>query len=343
MQGTTYQRMFLLISCATIASMSSIHERTTQKYKKDRTTASKLELATASPRSLLDMPQNDIYNNRVEDDIGLLPVTNPFSRADKSRISWETLQQNNDKKAQKKYIRMSNDKIIMRGATGPRGPPGAEMTKEDITKEFKSMVKSAANKRARKIVKAQCPSCELGDMDEDVLSFFYPGVDDKVKTVNRAPAAFTTSLLDKVNIKPEKTVQLKRFQLTGSEFGLLRGVKADLGMNGRFKVDRNGIYQFTTTLNFHSKHKVSTTLKSNYVQVLICPNGQCVTSENVMNPSTTQYIHSMDSRQRFFTIQLTAVLELKKSDYVSIYVRNSCRRAIDVQPGSLLTGIMLSV
>ena len=44
---------------------------------------------------------------------------------------------------------------LQQGPTGPRGPPGAEITKEDMTREFKKMVKQAANKRARKIIKAK--------------------------------------------------------------------------------------------------------------------------------------------------------------------------------------------
>ena len=59
---------------------------------------------------------------------------------------------------------------------------------------------------------------------------------------------------------------------------------ADLGMNGKFTVDKAGIYQFVATLNFHSGHKVSPSLRSNYVQVLICPNGQCTPSD--------RYVHS---------------------------------------------------
>lgn len=45
--------------------------------------------------------------------------------------------------------------MLQRGPPGPQGPPGAEVTKDDMVKEFKKMVKQAAEKRARKIIKAK--------------------------------------------------------------------------------------------------------------------------------------------------------------------------------------------
>lgn len=44
---------------------------------------------------------------------------------------------------------------LQRGPTGPPGPAGAEISREDMVKEFKKLVKSAAAKRAKKIVKEQ--------------------------------------------------------------------------------------------------------------------------------------------------------------------------------------------
>jgi len=51
--------------------------------------------------------------------------------------------------------------------------------------------------------------------DSDVLSFFYPGVEDKVRTVNRAPLAFTAKLLTKATIMPNKQSIIENFQLVG--------------------------------------------------------------------------------------------------------------------------------
>ncbi|KAF6029599.1 hypothetical protein EB796_012094 [Bugula neritina] len=74
---------------------------------------------------------------------------------------------------------------------------------------------------------------------------------------------------------PNKQSIIENFQLTGTKYSLLRGVAADLGVDGMFRVDKTGIYQFTVTLNFHSRHKVTADKKPNLVQVAICPNGEC--------------------------------------------------------------------
>lgn len=52
--------------------------------------------------------------------------------------------------------------------------------------------------------------------DNDVLSFFYPGVEDKIKTVNRAPVVFTAQLLSKQKVLPQTSSLIKRFQLVSS-------------------------------------------------------------------------------------------------------------------------------
>ncbi|KAF6029600.1 hypothetical protein EB796_012095 [Bugula neritina] len=99
--------------------------------------------------------------------------TGPLYLSQMSQISWDTLRRNNEKKSNKKFA-VNSGKIIMRGPAGPRGPPGAVMTKEDIAREFKKMIKEAADKKARKIISVKCPSCDLTNLDTDVLSFFYP-------------------------------------------------------------------------------------------------------------------------------------------------------------------------
>ena len=64
----------LLLVCVMALNIELTQSRTT-KSKRERTTSKKLE-ATTSSKSLLDIPQNDIYNNQVDEhlDIPLLPV-----------------------------------------------------------------------------------------------------------------------------------------------------------------------------------------------------------------------------------------------------------------------------
>ena len=53
----------------------------------------------------------------------------------------------------------------------------------------------------------------MKDLDGEVLSNFYPGVQDKIRTINRSPTVFTTKLLDSVSVAPGKMTQLQKFQL----------------------------------------------------------------------------------------------------------------------------------
>lgn len=55
----------------------------------------------------------------------------------------------------------------------------------------------------------------MKDLDGEVLSNFYPGVQDKIRTINRSPTVFTTKLLDSVSVAPGKMTQLQKFQLVG--------------------------------------------------------------------------------------------------------------------------------
>lgn len=63
---------------------------------------------------------------------------------------------------------------------------------------------------------------------------------------------------------------------TGEQHGSIRGVAADYGMDGRFRVDKDGIYQVTTTLNIHSGHRVDYARDSpnNFVEVRLYSNSK---------------------------------------------------------------------
>jgi len=72
----------------------------------------------------------------------------------------------------------------------------------------------------------QCPGCDQ-ELTEDDIAQFYPGVNDKIRTVNRAPTAYSTQLLQDVTIEPDNSLLISNFQLV-SEANVLQSIPYEI-------------------------------------------------------------------------------------------------------------------
>ncbi|XP_002733760.2 adipolin-like [Saccoglossus kowalevskii] len=267
-----------------------------------------------------------------------------------SRRTWIDFVRHHDRTNGKKEKKKGRDRSSVNGPpgpagpVGPRGPPGprgAEITKEDMMIEFKKMVKEAAEKRAERIIASQCPGClnPVGTQNGTQVSAHYDW--DDIEVIPRIPAAFHCKLQSNVDIAQKSLQEVTNFQIPFAGGAFKRGQGLDI-KSGRFVAPRTAIYQFSANMHiFHrvpKKNKEGRKLRSrDNVRVLICINSLC------HRHTSLEFISGLESNSRVFTVNVNGLLQLEAEQYASVYIDNSCSRAVSIQSGSDFTGIMIGV
>ncbi|XP_070207980.1 adipolin-like [Littorina saxatilis] len=270
-------------------------------------------------------------------------VTWPRRKSIDPKYSWDRFQNRQPKRKKKRR----NKKAMLhgprgppgaRGPPGPTGPPGAEMTKEDLLKEFKSLIKDMAEKRAEQLLTERCEACTL------LLngSYSLPPEVDQMLLVPRVTAAFNMRLRRNVNVEPETFVELKKFYQPFGSGAFQRG-QVFKSREGRFLAPRDGLYQFAAHLHLKLRHKGKRgrarkrLRKRDYVKIQICIDSLCEKNMSL------EYISGLESNSRVFTVSLNGMLEMKSKQYASLYVDNASRALVKVMNGSDFTGILFGV
>ncbi|XP_078615395.1 adipolin-like isoform X2 [Branchiostoma floridae x Branchiostoma japonicum] len=210
------------------------------------------------------------------------------------------------------------------GPRGPAGPPGAVITKDEMFREFKEMVREAAERRALRLLQEKCPKCLNVSQHLGIWPYW-----DDTNSPPKLHDAFHCRLRGNVVIPRKTLMELKNFQTPFGGGAFVRGTGLNL-REGRFTAHRPGVYHFSATLHIgHPRQKRLRPRDS--VRALICINSLC------QRHTSLEVVTGIESNSRVFTISVSGMLELQSGQYTSIFMDNSSKKPITVQSGSDFT------
>ncbi|CAH1239275.1 C1QTNF12 [Branchiostoma lanceolatum] len=210
------------------------------------------------------------------------------------------------------------------GPRGPPGPPGAVITKDEMFREFKEMVREAAERRALRLLQEKCPKCLNVSQHLGIWPYW-----DDTSSPPKLHDAFHCRLRGNVVIPRKTLMELKNFQTPFGGGAFVRGTGMNL-REGRFTAHRPGVYHFSATLHIgHPRQKRLRPRDS--VRALICINSLC------QRHTSLEVVTGIESNSRVFTISVSGMLELQSGQYTSIFMDNSSKKPVTVQSGSDFT------
>ncbi|XP_078697328.1 adipolin-like isoform X1 [Branchiostoma floridae x Branchiostoma belcheri] len=210
------------------------------------------------------------------------------------------------------------------GPRGPAGPPGAVITKDEMFREFKEMVREAAERRALRLLQEKCPKCLNVSQHLGIWPYW-----DDTNSPPKLHDAFHCRLRGNVVIPRKTLMELKNFQTPFGGGAFVRGTGMNL-REGRFTAHRPGVYHFSATLHIgHPRQKRLRPRDS--VRALICINSLC------QRHTSLEVVTGIESNSRVFTISVSGMLELQSGQYTSIFMDNSSKKPVTVQSGSDFT------
>lgn len=216
------------------------------------------------------------------------------------------------------------------GPPGPPGPPGAVISKEEIMKELKDLIKEAADKRAKELI---------AEMTANVTSIIPQETVATVVHIPRISAGFSMRLSQKAMVRRKTFMELKSFKQPFGGGSFQRGDVFN-AKEGRFVAPRDGVYQFSANLHLRvrSKRKPKGKIKrDDHVKLIICIDSLCQTNTSI------ETVTGLESSSKVFTVHTSGILEIKHKQYVSVYVDNSSAYNIVVLQESDFTGILLGI
>lgn len=220
------------------------------------------------------------------------------------------------------------------GPQGLPGPPGAEITRDVLMQEFEELVKAEAERRAQQTITERCPEC----MGLANWTYVMPPVSDldEVYIIPRLTAGFHVQLRVDNVVSRRTFMELNSFHQPFGGGTFERGTVFN-GRNGRFTAPRSGIYHFSSNLHISRKRSKKSLRQKDNIRVQICIESLC------KKYSSLEHVVGLESNSKVFTISLSGLLYLQRSQYTSIYIDNSSRWSITVQSGSDFTGYLVAI
>ncbi|XP_021368945.1 adipolin-like [Mizuhopecten yessoensis] len=223
------------------------------------------------------------------------------------------------------------------GPQGPRGipgPPGAIITQEEMMREFRAMVKEAAEKRADELVSEKCSACQ-----EAVNGSRIRAPQDEAEVLSHVPrisVGFHMRLRRNIVVSGKTFMELKTFHQPFAGGAFHRGDTFN-ARSGRFAAPTDGIYQFSLNLHIRAKKKSrrSNLKKRDTINTQVCIDSLC------QNFASLKHYTGLESNSKVFTVSFTGFLELKVGQYASVYVDNASNLNAVVQSGSDFTGLLI--
>lgn len=247
-----------------------------------------------------------------------------------------TDKQTNKRKKRRKKNKRNKTLHGPRGPPGPEGPPGppgppcTDIPKEEILQDLKDLIKEAAEKLARELIE---------EMKVNISSHTPSETVSQIVHAPRITAGFNMRLSQKEMVRRKTFMELNSFQQPFGAGSFQRGDVFNT-KEGRFVAPRDGVYQFSANLHLRvrAKRKPKGKIKrDDYVKLLICIDSLCQTNTSI------ETVTGLESNSKIFTINTSGILEIKNTQYVSVYVDNSSAYNIVVQQESDFTGILMGV
>ncbi|XP_075745859.1 uncharacterized protein LOC142803775 isoform X2 [Rhipicephalus microplus] len=236
------------------------------------------------------------------------------------------------------------------GPRGPRGPPGANITREDMFREFKGLLREAAERRAQVMAEMQChntTNCTLplsGGMNgsDSLLPWLPPLVEiDRASMMPRAQSGFFWELSDEVRARKGKELRLHPFHRPFAEGSFERGS----GLNatrGMFRAPLSGLYLFFATA-FATRPTSARALRkqletsANDASLLVCLNARC--QKNLSLRTTSEF----SDGEYTMSLAVNGPLMLRAGQVVSLWFHNRTPYQITIHEGSQFSGFLVGL
>ncbi|XP_075745744.1 erythroferrone-like isoform X2 [Rhipicephalus microplus] len=236
------------------------------------------------------------------------------------------------------------------GPRGPRGPPGANITREDMFREFKGLLREAAERRAQVMAEMQChntTNCTLplsGGMNgsDSLLPWLPPLVEiDRASMMPRAQSGFFWELSDEVRARKGKELRLHPFHRPFAEGSFERGS----GLNatrGMFRAPLSGLYLFFATA-FATRPTSARALRkqletsANEASLLVCVNARC--QKNLSLRTTSEF----SDGEYTMSLAVNGPLMLRAGQVVSLWFHNRTPYQITIHEGSQFSGFLVGL
>ncbi|KAH6933678.1 hypothetical protein HPB50_017515 [Hyalomma asiaticum] len=250
------------------------------------------------------------------------------------------------KKIDKSFLRMEGPQGPP-GPRGPRGPPGANITREEMFRQFKELLREAADRRAQVMAEMQCKNstnCTVplsGGVNgsDSLLPWLPPLVEiDRASMLPRAQSGFFWELSDEVRARKGKELRLHPFHRPFAEGSFERGT----GLNatrGMFRAPLNGLYVFFATV-FASRPTAARALRkqletsANDASLIVCVNARC--QKNLSLRTTGEF----SDGEYTMSLSVNGPLMLRAGQVVSLWFHNRTPYQITIHEGSQFSGFL---
>ncbi|KAH0623899.1 hypothetical protein JD844_007088 [Phrynosoma platyrhinos] len=271
------------------------------------------------------------------------PATGKISSAI-SRDAWLLLmKQSNNGVVVKKGPKSQPQKLKLGipGPSGPPGPPGlpgATITKEEMLRELRLILKGII--REREGIKA-CKNCQEEEDREGMKKKLFAQMSGLLLE-NREPArveaAFYCRIQKNISIERRSLQELQLYYIPKKGDVFQRGLGLNL-TSGQYQAPLSGYYIFSSTLHVvPSGHaKKSQMCTRDRLRLLICVQSLC--RQNI----SLKTVKRLDKNRERFTISVTGTLFLQAGQYASVFVDNATGSSVVVQRGSDFSAVLLGV
>ncbi|KAJ6634163.1 hypothetical protein lerEdw1_014119 [Lerista edwardsae] len=228
------------------------------------------------------------------------------------------------------------------GPAGPPGPRGAIITREELLREFRLLLKGIIRKQERLNFKA-CDNCQEDeekeeDREEENLLAQITGPLLESKEQGLVAAAFHCRTRKNISIERRSLQELQLYYIPKKWEMFHRGIGLNL-TNGQYVAPVSGYYIFTATLHVvqGDHQKKNPTRTQDRLRVLICIESLC--HQNI----SLETVSSWDGNNEHFTTSVNGVLFLLAGQYASVFVDNGTGSSLTIRSGSDFSAILLGI
>uniref|UniRef100_A0A6J0T6X4 Erythroferrone n=1 Tax=Pogona vitticeps TaxID=103695 RepID=A0A6J0T6X4_9SAUR len=226
------------------------------------------------------------------------------------------------------------------GLAGPPGPPGVMITREELLREFRTLLKGAIRDRERINLKA-CENCEEeknrgGEESNFFAQFHDPLLESREQ--GRVVAAFYCRMRKNISIERRSLQELQLYYIPKNGETFHRGLGLNL-TSGQYEAPLSGYYIFSATLHVVPENhpKKNRPHSRDRLRLLICIQSLC--RQNI----SLKTVSHLDKSSKHFTISVNGVLFLQAGQYASVFVDNASGTSLTIRRGSDFSAILLGI
>ncbi|XP_064459350.1 erythroferrone-like [Ornithodoros turicata] len=233
------------------------------------------------------------------------------------------------------------------GPRGPRGPAGANITREEMFREFRELLRQAVEARIELLAEAQCKSsgnCSALSSNlnsTDILQSlpWVPQLFEVNHIEPRTRVSFFWELSQDVRVKRGKEIKLRPFHRPFADGSMERGSDGFNASDGIFRAPTTGLYVFFGSIflrRVQSSRVVRKELDQppDHISAVVCVDDPCY--KHLSLRTTTSLTDSQD----MMTLHVNGPLMLKAGQEVTLWIWNRSRFGITVEQGSQLSGFL---